>query len=130
MLDQAWGYQDTKQFVLINQELSLKLPLQLRHRFLRHCLVPMGQLCLTIQVPLAHSQPSQPFQLLPAIEGLMAREAWLVAVTAQGVAWYLAETFKQLSDTGTIEQCMVAKVAIAAGIEQVREGGIDVSSQH
>jgi hypothetical protein len=67
---------------------------------------------------------------LPAIEGLTAREGWLVAVIVQGVAWYLAETFKQLSDTGTIEQCMVAKMAMAAGVEQVRAGGNDVSSQH
>ncbi len=63
---------------------------------------------------------------LPAIEGLTAREAWLAAVIAQGVAWYLAETFKPLSDTGTIEKCIVAKVAMAAGIGQVREGGNDV----
>jgi hypothetical protein len=67
---------------------------------------------------------------LSAIEGLTAREAWLVAVIAQGVAWYLAETFKPLSETGTIEQCMVAKVAMyggkggdRCGIEQAREGG-------
>jgi len=63
---------------------------------------------------------------LPAIEGLTAREAWLVAVIAQGVAWYVAETFKPLSDTGTIATCIVAKVAMAAGIAQVREGGTDV----
>jgi hypothetical protein len=57
---------------------------------------------------------------------LTAREVWLVAVIAQGVAWYLAETFKQLSDTGTIEKCIVAKVAMAARVGQVREGNNNV----
>ncbi len=47
---------------------------------------------------------------------LTEREAWLVAVVAQGVAWYLAETFKSLSDVETVEKCIVAKVQIAAGM--------------
>jgi hypothetical protein len=63
---------------------------------------------------------------LPAIEGLTAREAWLVAVIAQGVAWYLAGTSAPLRDVETIEKCIVAKVAMAAGVEQVRGGGNDV----
>ena len=55
-----------------------------------------------------------------AIEGLTAREAWLVAVIAQGVAWYLAETFKPLSDRGhRTMQC--GKGGVAVG-RQVGEG--------
>jgi hypothetical protein len=32
------------------------------------------------------------------------------------MAWYLAETFKPLSDVSTIEKCIVAKVTMAAGM--------------
>ena len=59
-----------------------------------------------------------------------AREAWLVAVIAQGVAWYLAETFKPLADVGTMEKCIVAKVEIAAGMyEAVAGEGDHVSAE-
>jgi hypothetical protein len=49
---------------------------------------------------------------------LTKREAWLVAVVAQGVAWYLAETFRPLSDVETIKKCIVAKVEMAAAMEK------------
>lgn len=51
------------------------------------------------------------------------REVWLVGVIAQGVAWYLSETFKPLADVGTMEKCIVAKVAMAAGLSEAGANG-------
>jgi hypothetical protein len=62
-----------------------------------------------VQVPEVHAKTA-------TSAPLSEREAWLVAVVAQGVAWYLAETFRPLSDIETIEKCIVAKVEMAAAM--------------
>jgi CHC2 zinc finger len=43
-------------------------------------------------------------------ETLTEREAWLVEAVVTGIAWYLAEMFRPLSDAETIKHCIVTRL--------------------
>jgi hypothetical protein len=51
---------------------------------------------------------------------LTDHDIWLIGVIATGIAWYLAETFKAFSDVTSIQDCIVAKINMVAGMDEAQ----------